>query len=389
MKRVLYVEANEDGTVGGSHKILFDLVTRLSPAFHPVVLFYEDNVWAERLLARQVETIVWEDVRRVERQGLKTGTKVSTAIALGRGVMTRRKLLKDLRIDLVHLNNSPYIGFDDWLPASKLAGVPCVVYGMGDVRRAPSSLVRAAIGKYDAYFPLSRLVENGLLANDIDGSLVTLTYPGVDFDEIDARQYRSTAEVRQEFGLSGDQLLVAMVGNVRPWKGQHVVLEALAGLERSRLERIKLLFVGQRGEDDAEYQQRLDAFIESHELGSVVIFTGRREDVPDLLEAADIAVHASVAPEPFGLVVQEAMLHGCATIAADEGGPVEMMTEDSGFMFDADAPSELTDHLDRLISDSDLRAQVAERAREQARTFDVFEHVALVEGRYREILEGR
>lgn len=386
MKRVLYVESNEDGTVGGSHKILFDLVTRVSADFQPVVLFYQENVFADRLRSRQVETVVWDEFRQAERESLRSGTKLSTAVALGRAVMTRRRFLLDSGIDLVHLANAPSVGLDDWLPASKLAKVPCVAYGMGDIRKRSNPIVRAALQSYDAYFPLSRFVEDSFIQNDIDPSLITLTYPGVDFDEIESRVYRNALDVRGEFELADDQLLVAMVGNVRTWKGQDVVLRALGGLERSELRLIKVLFVGDRGQHDAAYQRRLDALIHTHGLESAVEFTGRREDVPDLLEAADIAVHASVQPEPFGLVVQEAMAHGCATVAANKGGPVEMMKSGSGFMFDADEPSELTHHLRRLIKDSDLRTRVSENARRQARTFDVYDHVSLIESRYREIL---
>jgi glycosyltransferase involved in cell wall biosynthesis len=82
------------------------------------------------------------------------------------------------------------------------------------------------------------------------------------------------------------------------------------------------------------------------------------------------------------------MLHGCATIAADEGGPVEMMSADSGFMFDADLPGELASHLRTLIRDAELRTRVADRARRHARTFDVRDYVGRIEDRYRTLFDA-
>ncbi|MEQ9400302.1 MAG: glycosyltransferase family 4 protein [Longimicrobiales bacterium] len=385
MPRILYVEANEDGTVGGSHKVCVDLITRLSDRYEPVMLFYEDNVWTGRLRARGIEVVTWDEIRAIERQGLKEGGKLSTATALARGVMRRRSFLREKDIDMVHLNNSPFVGYDDWLPAARLARVPCVAYGHGGLGYEPNPLRRLGITGFDAYFPVSELVRDAFARNGVPPSRMTLTYPGLDLEEEDARTFRPADEVRAEFGLAPDQLLVTMVGNIRQWKGQHVVVDALSRLSADERRRIHVLFVGQQdGHEDVRAE--LDRAIDAHGLGDVVEFTGRREDVPDLLEATDIAVHASVAPEPFGLVVLEAMLHGCAVVAANRGGPKEMMSPESGRSFDPDRPEELTDHLRALMADPDLRARYAAAARVRARTFDVRRHVTLIEREYERLM---
>ena len=385
-KRVLYVEANEDGTVGGSHKILFDLVTRLSGRHQPVVLFYQDNVWASRLRDRGVDVISWDAVRARERDAMIGSGRMGKIGALLRSIAARRAFVREHRIDLVHLNNSPIMGYDDWLPAARLERIPCVVYGMGGIPRVPNPLHRALVRSFDAYFPLSRLVDGGLRRNGVDPDKVVLAYPGVDLAAHDTRSFVPTSRVREALGLRDDQLLAVMVGNIRRWKGQHVVIEALAALTSAERDGMKVLLVGEAREDDRDYAAELDAAVRRHELEAVVEFTGRRDDVPDLLEAADIAIHASVVPEPFGLVVQEAMLHGCATIAANAGGPTEMLTEKSGLLFDPGRPEELTGHLRMLLAGGRLRSGLASAARTQARTFDVLRHVSLIERRYDRLL---
>jgi len=240
--------------------------------------------------------------------------------------------------------------------------------------------------RFDMVFPLSRLVEESLFQNGIAPARIVLTYPGVDVKELETRARRSASEVRSEFGLTEGQLLAVMVGNVREWKGQHVVVEAVAGLRPDARERLVVLLVGESGPEHAAYGERIRSMIHQADLDSTIRLVGRREDVPDLFEAADISIHASVRPEPFGLVVQEGMLYGCAPIAADAGGPVEMITPDCGLLFDTSRPAELTEHLRALIDDPQRRRDLAARARIRAKAFDIERHVRLVENAYDRLL---
>jgi glycosyltransferase involved in cell wall biosynthesis len=387
MSRILLVENNEDGTVGGSHKIQADLVTRLSREFEPVVLYYQDNLWAERLRAAGLEVHTWDEVRRREKQEYAAGGKVGTLVTLAKAIAFRRRFIREQGIALVHLNNSPFNGLDDWLPAARLAGVPCVVYAMGDAHREPNPFRRWLMRRFNRYFPLSRLVERSLVEdNGISPDRIVLTYPGIDLSVAATQGCRSTDDVRAEFGVGPDGILAVMVGNLREWKGQHVVVQALARLPESARSRLVVLFVGATGTENTEYLDKIEGMIRDAGLDDVVLVAGRRADVPDLLEAADIAIHASIIPEPFGLVVQEAMLHGCAVVAADEGGPAEMLTHECGLMFDTDRPEELTAHLTVLIEDEGRRRKYGAEARSRVRAFDLRRHVELIEEAYRDLL---
>ena len=234
-------------------------------------------------------------------------------------------------------------------------------------------------------FPLSRHVE-GMVAEHVIGSdRIELTYPGVDVDEVQARIYRPIEEVRAEFEVMDDQVLAIMVGNIREWKGQHVVIEALGALTPDRRARLVLLMVGDIGTHH-KYEARLRTMLAEHGLENGVRLTGLRSDVSDLFRAADIAIHASVDPEPFGLVVLEAMLHGCAPVAANIGGPMEMLTPECGLTYDTSHPKELAAHLTRLLDDPELRETLGARARIEALRFDIGTHVALIEEVYDRLL---
>ena len=112
--RVLIVESHEDGTVGGSHQVLFDLVVRVNrDRFEPVVLFYQDNVFVSRLRSRGIEVVLFDEVARKEREINNSGRYLAKIVGFGNAVLRRRDELRRLRIELLHMNNSPGVGNDD------------------------------------------------------------------------------------------------------------------------------------------------------------------------------------------------------------------------------------------------------------------------------------
>ena len=113
MKRILYVEANEDGTVGGSHKIQYDLVTRLSPDFDPLVLHYQENIWSSRLRNSGLRVVAWDEVREYEIAALHRSGRVGKLGSHVAAVKRRIRFLKTHGVDLVHLNNSPFVEYQD------------------------------------------------------------------------------------------------------------------------------------------------------------------------------------------------------------------------------------------------------------------------------------
>jgi glycosyltransferase involved in cell wall biosynthesis len=104
------------------------------------------------------------------------------------------------------------------------------------------------------------------------------------------------------------------------------------------------------------------------------------------MRAADAVLHASIRPEPFGLVVVEAMALGRAVVASRLGGPSEIVSEGTGLLFDPSRPEELSFLLAQLHEQPALRARLGAAGRERARTFDVSRTVEGVERCYSELL---
>ncbi|WP_054813062.1 glycosyltransferase family 4 protein [Nocardia arizonensis] len=189
------------------------------------------------------------------------------------------------------------------------------------------------------------------------GRRTAVAYPGLE----------PLAPVERAAQRAPDAVRIVMVGRLTPWKGQDVLLRALA-LVRHRPTGVRL--VGGTFFDEQDYRADLERL--AAEIGVPVEFTGHVDDPGAYFADADIAVHASVTAEPFGQVVVEAMRAGCAVVAADAGGPTEVVRADrDGILVPPGDPVALAAALDRLSADPALRARLGAAARERAADFGI------------------
>ena len=114
----------------------------------------------------------------------------------------------------------------------------------------------------------------------------------------------------------------------------------------------------------------LRAIAESLGIADRVGFTGFVADVPAAMRALDVVVHASTEPEPFGMVIAEAMACGRAVVASAAGGAAELISDgvDSLGHAPGDA-ARLAEWIERLATEAELRSRVgaAGRATAEAR----------------------
>jgi glycosyltransferase involved in cell wall biosynthesis len=113
--------------------------------------------------------------------------------------------------------------------------------------------------------------------------------------------------------------VVMLPGRLTGWKGQSVLIDALARLERRDV--VAVLVGSDQGR--AAYTAGLRRQAEALGVAERVRLVGDCPDMPAALRLADVVVHASTQPEAFGRVVIEAQAMGRLVIAADLGGPVE------------------------------------------------------------------
>lgn len=386
--RILLVETNDDETVGGSHKALFDLVTHLDRSqYKPIVLFYRRNPFVDRLRNEGIEAHDFEDERVRERQAFASKGRVGRVVQALKAIRSRVRLIRRFDASLVHVFSSPRITADDWLPACKILGIPSVASEMlMESLCTPGAVRRCLIRRFDHILPVSGHQEGILVGLGVPPERITRIYHGIDAAGLGASVSRTVAKVRHELGVGPDEVLIAMLANVRRWKGQHILLEALALLPSDTACRTRTVFAGSRSGQDSGYAQELQELSESSKLSGRVSFLGFRTDAPDLMQAADIVVHASIEPEPGGLVVLEALAMGRPVIASQLGGQAEVIEPGAGLLFDPQRPQELADHLKALILDRAAREALGRAAAHRMESFSLRRHVEKTEAVYNELL---
>ena len=190
---------------------------------------------------------------------------------------------------------------------------------------------------------------------------VRLIYCGLDPALFDNVQPLQVCRLRDEI-CSRERLLVGVFGRLAAWKGQHVLLEAAAILPG-----VEVMIVGEAFFGEDAYQQRLVARAAEADLAGRVHFLGFRKDIPELMLAADVIVHTSIAPEPFGRVIIEGMLARKPVIATRAGGALELIEDErSGLLTTPSSSAELTAALRRLQQQPALAASLAVAGRERA-----------------------
>jgi glycosyltransferase involved in cell wall biosynthesis len=204
--------------------------------------------------------------------------------------------------------------------------------------------------------------------------LVRVVHNGIDAAPFDAVTPQAARSIRDSLGVPAGATLLAHVGRFHEWKGQQVLLRALA-----REPRAHALFIGAPLFGEEAFAAELRALATSLGLDKRVTFAGLRDDVPALLRAADVVVHSSVLPEPFGRVVVEGMLAGKPVIAANGGGVPEIVShERTGLLVTPNDPAALAAAITRVIDEPALAQSMAAAGAAHARA--AFSREAMIRG---------
>jgi len=368
-RRILYAEQNTDGTVGGSYYSLLDIARTIDrDRYEPVVLFHRNNPLFPRFDAI-CRTIIRPPGVRI------------------RDITARARLLRREGIDLVHLNND--VGeVAGWLLAARVAGIPCISHQRGIARLSRSRLFFAR--RLDAVVAIARFLADDLAAKGIDPGLVTTIHNGIDPAAVRAAARRDRDDMRASLGIDPERLLVGMVGNIKPWKGQLVLARAMRAVA-GRVPAAACLFLGgvspERPEDEA-YLAEVRAAVGEAGLADQTVFAGFRDDPFDVMRSLDLLVHASVEPEPLGRVILEGMALGTPVVAAAAGGPLEIVEDGvSGMLTPPGDEEALAEAIVSLLLDPGLRREMAGRARRRIEErFLLVDRIADLERLYARLL---
>jgi len=359
--RILFCEGNTDGTIGGSYFSLLYLVEGLrGTRFRPVTAFFREHALLPRFAEAGADVRVMEkpapfwllssDGSFRSRHPVLSGPVllIQRALNLTRFVATVLRYARLLRregIGLLHLNNS-VTRSHDWMLAACLARVPCVVHERGINTRLPRPVFLLA-RRLSAVICISEAVKDSLLRMGLDRARLRVIYNGLDPARI--APGRSAERVRASYGIGPNRRVIALIGNIKEWKGQEVVVRALPAIV-ARVPDTLCLLVGATAKADLPYAENLHRLVAGLALEQHVRFAGHCENVADVLNVVEVAIHASIAPEPFGRVLLEAMAMR-KPVVASRGGAIPEIVEHgvTGYTFSPGSSEELAERVIELL----------------------------------------
>ena len=366
--RVLYVDASVG--FGGAVKSLALTLRGLSGVDKFVLTSQDEEIvrtWFSSLPVESFRTFL--NYRTNERLRARVqnpllqwvamkGFAVADIAATCRNTVRIIAMLRRLQIDLVHLNNG-FLPLEVTL-AARWAGVPYVVHVRGFQTEPVTSAWSDSVAKVIA---VSDAVAESLPKAIARSRIVTVHDP-VDIDLVD-KSADARERIRAELGILDDEIAVGIFGRVIPWKGQLEFAQALIPAMRAE-HAIKAVIVGDESDGAREYLEGIRKYVDEAGMTHRFILAGYRRNVEDFYAAMNIVVHASIAPEPFGMVVPEAMAASRPVIASKEGGPLEVVDHGvDGLLFEPGNTAALTEAVLRLARDPALCESMAASGREK------------------------
>ncbi len=172
--------------------------------------------------------------------------------------------------------------------------------------------------------------------------------------------------IRKSFNIS-DEIVISMVGLLVEWKCVDDFIRAAQIVVESH-PNSKFLIVGDALYDEKgkKYKKYLEGLVKEAGLEKNVIFTGFRNDVPDIMRELDIFVIASKTPDPCPTSLLQAMASGPAPIATNFGGPAEIIKDNQdGLLYNACDYHQLAEKILWLIENKEKRLQIAKESQEK------------------------
>jgi glycosyltransferase involved in cell wall biosynthesis len=196
-----------------------------------------------------------------------------------------------------------------------------------------------------------------------------VVHNAVDLERFDPRTI-DRAAARRRLGVpESGPVLLGVVAQISPWKGQETAIDAL-GLVRAAGVDAKLLLVGgakfvaaATRYDNEAYLARLQTLVAEAGLQDSVSWLGERDDVPEIVRALDVLLLPSW-EEPFGRALVEAMALEVPVVATAVGGPNEIVEDGrQGYLVAPRQPQAWADAIDRVLSSPDRGAAMGRAGR--------------------------
>jgi len=358
------------GTTGGIEVLLRDIVNDNTLDNRICFMFGEGDIY-EELKQKTAKVFSLKSKNKNKKEIVKEIVKYCInekidIITVHHGGINCNLIYIMLKKKLPHIKFVRYFhsSFDEyWAGRKNIKGIITKV------------VMQKAINESDLLIFISKAVEKTFNENfKIDKKSVEIVYNGINNKYIDKKIEKRANE----------NVNIIYVGRLVALKGVDILIKAFEGVYE-KYPKSQLTIVGDGSEKNKLYE--LAKGIKGSEN---IFFTGRKENVIDWLDKADIFVYPSICQEGFGISVAEAMARGRIPITFNKGGLPELISNgQNGFLVEQVDYIKLSEAILNVIKMNDSeKNKIINNAIDTAQNFSIKNTVNKLKNVYEKIIEA-
>jgi glycosyltransferase involved in cell wall biosynthesis len=309
------------------------------------------------------------DLERLGTEHITLSVYSKNPLIMRKNAYILAKIIREKGVDVIHARSRAPAWSAKW--AAQMTGIPFLTsfhgaYNMGPFRiKRPYNRVMTQSRRIIA---VSNFIKKHILENyQVPEEKIRVIHRGVDIERFDAAKVTPDRMIAlaKKWRIPEDLPVVMLPGRLTRWKGQKVMLDALAQMKHRNL---RCLFVGS-DQGRTGYRRELEHKIKKLKLESIVQMVDHCSEMDAAYLLTDIVVSASTDPEAFGRVVPEAQAMGRIVIGTNHGGATETIQDGvTGFLIPPNDPQALAEALDKVLDmPAAAREEMARRSIESVR----------------------
>lgn len=303
------------------------------------------------------------ELERVGAQHVKMPVHSKNPLIMMQNVAKLKKLIKEYDIDIVHARSRAPAWSCYKACKGERARFMTTCHAPYNISGNAKRFYNSSIARGERVIAISHYVADYLRHHyRLSDNTIRIVHRGISLEKFHptAVTPERMIKISREWRLPDGASLVMLPGRLTRWKGHHVLIEAMAKINR------KDVFCVIIGSDQGRsgYRLELEECIREHGLEGQVRIVDHCDDMPAAYMLATVVVSASTDPEGFGRIPVEAQAMGRPIIATDHGGAQETIKRgETGWLIPHSDPLALSKALGEALSlDANQRAILATRS---------------------------
>jgi len=312
-----------------------------------------------QMLFAPVNAPIFERIQTegIEKQAYPKKRAVSLSMAI-----RLRKLCRQFKPDIIHCHDSHAhtLSYTSALIGNK---TPIVISRRVDFPVSPSLFSKA---KYNsnaiaAYICVSKAIKDVLSISIKEKKKIHLVYSGINLNRFENKE--NTNILRNEFNIPIKNHIIANIAAIAPHKDYYTFVDTAQILLSSGFP-ATFLIIG-----DGPEAEHINNYVASKNLKENIVFTGFRNDIPEILPEIDCMLVTSKT-EGLGTSIIDALSAGTPVVATQAGGIPEIITDhENGLLSPCQNPEHLSKNIETLFANQTLRNQLIENGKLRASEF--------------------